>query len=202
MSKIFIFLSVAFLAFVSFTHDVNSSVTIPVVEEEIDVSNHKILDIFRSYNQETVLMLDDGSSWLVQEHLDAEERECIIGAPVSFMPTAGKDHLDRFIVHQRRDRNALDVESLNYSRYSCHKIADISGNELTLFLDCDGQTKTFYVSEDSLETVSLWSEGDPILIGGIWFDEFDSQERGISACVSFTLYNYRYQEFVFTHLPN
>lgn len=200
MSKFLIFMSFTLLLLVSFTGDIHGSMASSVVEEEIEVSNHKILGVVRTYTKEAVLLLDEGSSWLIKERLNEEERESLIGAPVSFMPKAGKDKRDRFIAHLKNDTRALDVERINYSRYGCHKIADIYKNQLTIYLGCNGETKTFYVSEDSLNTLSKWSEGDPILVGGIWFGEFDEQGREVPACISFTLYNYRKQKFVRTFL--
>lgn len=198
-----LFLVFILLAVFSWTHEIygNASVTVPVVEVETETFNHKIQDIFLSYDNETILLLDDGSSWIVKDSVEAEQRDYLIGTPVSLMPTAGENGWDRFIVHQRRDTEIIDVQNHNYSRYGCHTVADINGNEFTVFLNNSGQTKTFYVSEDSVETVSMWSEGDPVIIGGVWFDGFDHQQRGVPACTSFTVYNYRYQEFVFTHLP-
>lgn len=57
------------------------------------------------------------------------------------------------------------------------------------------------MSDDSIETLSNWSVGDQILIGGVWREELDAQHREVSPCNGFTLYNYTKGNFVFTYLP-
>ncbi len=213
MNKILFSLSLMFfLPILSIPETADAVLVTPSVEVEASATvevfaNHIVTGLYRSIDLEQyMIVLDDGSVWgisITDNPIIEEFGNEFIGAYVSVMPTAGDPAkgLHRIVVHDCSYPIALEVDIVTYSKYGMRLISGIDNNVIKILNHRDGSTLDFFVSEDSLEVLSNWSLGDDILIGGIWLNEFDNQNRKIRPCTSFVIYNYSRNDFVFTYLP-
>lgn len=173
--------------------------------EEYVYANHQISNLFLSRTEGNfIILLDDGSAWDVspQDKQVVEDlADHLLGSYVSVMPTAAnpeskRDH--RLIVHAYGERIPLDVNIVSYCNYGIRKITSIGDRVIQVSNGIDGSVLNMGLFDDSLD-VFEWEVGDPVLVGGVWFKEFDAQQRTTPDCVVFALYNYRSGKFVLYH---
>jgi hypothetical protein len=154
--------------------------------------------------------LNDGSIWMINplESSSIEQRTCsLVDKPVTLMPEAGTEEFPlRIIVHEVENEIRTDFTVQHLSaplNPDSLKIAEIdqeSGNYLTItasLLSGKGELSLLINPQDTL-TVKKWKKGQQVIIGGIWFPEYDPNEhKDFQDAYPWVLYNYHTGNYAF-----
>lgn len=183
----------------------------PVVDIQTEWSNHKI-DSFHYSTHGTFAFINDGSIWRINPsdvNWIAENQENLIHIAVTIMPEAGtEDYPVRIIVHNDTSYGWKDFTVSQESAPTQPERALISeinvDSEGEPTINIQKQTKegtlvsTLFINPVDIDTVTHWSAGQRIVVGGVWFPEYDPVGRKEYDCTFlFTIYNYETKDFAF-----
>lgn len=190
-------LSFAFLLNLS---PLNAGATSPapapsITETAVAYANKVIVHTF--YLKEKVfVVLDDSSVWEIDpgyEQINGEHHDYLVGHYVTLMPDiANPDYEIQFIID-------LKVEHFNVKLVALpsetSEIVDINLDELSLQYSVEEDFNKIAVMPSDYETIKKWEKGQKVVVGGVWFDEYD--QTGLSDCEYLnTLFNYDTKEFI------
>ncbi len=151
-----------------------------------------------------VLVIDDGSIWNLSSTSRSSQfkiEEELKGEYIRLMPSAsGLNESPHRLLIGSGQTTWVDASVLTYSKYGKYFFDRFEDGQLVLSEKIAGASGKKILAADS--TAKEWTQGDPLIICGIWEREFDAQGRNISPCFSFSVYNYSKGEFCFIALPS
>lgn len=181
----------------------------PIVIVGTNWANHKI-DSYHFNSHVAFAFVDDGSVWCINP-MDAdwveEDREYLVNTVVTLMPEAGtEDYPHRIIVHNDSGYGWKDFTvrlismPLHSDTVNISSMDKETGLSLNLSIPSeDGRVEyTLWTNPLDSESVKRWDVGQKVIVGGIWFPEYDPNgPKDYDCTYLYVLYNYETQEFVF-----
>lgn len=181
----------------------------PIIDIGQEWKNHKI-ESFHFTPHGGFAFIDDGSAWMIN-HLELdwvkEKQDELLEIPITIMPEAGIENFPtRIIIHNNREPVWKDFTINHVSTpTSCHAL-HISAIDLETGSTLSLSVKTkegiievpLYINPVNDYIVKRWKKGQKVIIGGIWFPEYDPNEhKEFDSAYLYVLYNYDTQDYVF-----
>lgn len=183
----------------------------PAVAVATEVRNHRF-ESFHFTQSGGYAFVDDGSVWYINPQDIAwikKEPDKLLNIPITLMPEAGTDSYPvRIIVHTEswgfgwRDLTAkqaaspMDPHGTTISGIDKEDGAFVSIKSNAL--EESFEETLLLINPLDAETVKRWKPGQKVVIGGVWFPEYDPYGRKEYNCgYLFVLYNYETKTFAF-----
>lgn len=172
----------------------------PNIEVETDAyANHTIIHLYY-LNEKNYAVLDDHSLWELNPNENEkieEQRDFLENSYLTIMPDTGSlNYPVTFIMFNKTDVFTANLVSIPSNGLQLLEI-DPTGESITLITRSENRPpQVLKISSDNYITVQRWQKGNRVVIGGVWFPEFDPQAR-FNCDYLFCIYNYDTQELVF-----
>ena len=210
-----VFYFIFVITFSCFSSNISGQIIIedPIVDVSTEWANHQI-DSFHFSAHGTFAFINDGSIWRINPNdinWISENQEYLTHIAITIMPEAGSDHYPvRFIVHNNTSYGWKDFTVSQESAPTLPERAviseikiddEIEGNltiKIQKISNEDLIESSLFINPLDVNTVCNWNVGHRIVIGGVWFPEYDPVGRKEYNCTFlFTIYNYETKEFAF-----